>query len=171
MYQRGEEMIDEELVAEVQGTFQSILYVLGETFSRELLRAEVAYRRVKPLKVESVILPVGITGCCVALKDSDMIFVRTGLDPLRTLTTELHECAHLLLNHVPACTVTYAEFLQSPDLQYVVYRDRSTAYNTAREKVAEMLGRLITKRVTEHEDMKRQNSVPPVVLDLWGDRV
>ena len=163
--------MEEQLIADVQRTFRSILLALGETFSRELLLAEVAYRRVKPLKIEQVAFPVGTTGCCIALKDVDVIFVRMGLEPLRALVTELHECAHLLLDHVPVWPVTYAELLHCPDLQYVVYRDRATVYKTARETGAEALGRLITKRVIDYEVEKRQRSIPSVVLDLWEDRV
>ena len=72
---------------------------------------------------------------------------------------------------VPVSSCTYAEFLHCPDLQYAVYRDRVTAYKTAQETCAEMLGRLITKRVMDHEDEKRKRAMPLVRLDLWEDSV
>src|SRR5919202_5046705 len=170
MDEREEQILEEELAGEVQRLFESLVQELGETFSRELLRAEVGYRRVRPQRtIEDAALPVGTTGCCVAFKDLGVIFVRKGLEPRRSLATELHECAHLLLNHVPVCALTYEEFLHFPDLQYAVYRNRVTTYKTAQETSAEMLGRLITKRVMDHEDEKRKRATPLVILDLWED--
>ena len=162
-------MLDEQVAGEVRRLFESLVQELGETFSRQLLRAEVMYRRVKLLKtIEDVAFPVGTTGCAVALKDVDLIFVRTGLEPLRRLFTEIHEGAHLLFGHVQSCPLTLAEFLRYPDLQYAIYRHRAAAYDRPREKAAETLATLLVERVMEYEDQKRENSIPPHILDLYG---
>lgn len=158
----------EQVTAQVHAMFLSLLEELGETFSHQQFLAEVAYWRVKPLKIREVDFPPGITGGCLALKDIDLIAVRAGLEPLRLLFSELHECAHLLFGHVPACSITYQEFLRNPDLQAAVYRELSTAYDTPGEAAVELLATLLVERILRHDEEKRDQSTPPHMIDLFG---
>ena len=169
MDEQDAERMPEQLAREVQRLFDSVVQELGETFSRELLRAEIGYRRLKPIRtIDNVAFPVGTTGCAVALKDVDLILLRAGLEPLRHLFTEFHEGAHLLFGHVPSCPLTLAEFRRCPDLQGAIYRHRATAYDRPREKAAETMATLLVERIVEYEEQKRENSTPPHILDLYG---
>src|SRR5689334_10906254 len=96
---------------EVAQLYAAIIEELSESFSWHLLLAHVAYMRNKPIRIEELALPIGVTGACFAFRDRDVIIVRKGLDPLRSLATRLHECAHLALGHVVRLPLTYAEFL------------------------------------------------------------
>ncbi len=161
-------MADKQVTGVVHDMFQSILAELGETFSQKQLEAEVAYRRVRPLRIKYVALPPGTTGGCLALKDVDLIVIRTRLEPLRMLFTELHECAHLLFGHAPVYDQTYQEFLEHPDLQVVVNCQRTTAYDNPLEGTVELLATLCLERIMRHEEQKRENSAPRHLWDLYG---
>ena len=122
--------------------------------------------RNKPVQLEELSLPIGVTGVCFAFRDMDVVIVCKGLDPLRSLATRLHECVHLVLGHVVRLPLTYAEFLQSPDLKGAVYRDRTTAYDAPHEADAETLGTLLLACV-ERRAQERRGVVVEAVIDLW----
>ncbi len=138
---------------DVSRTFGLIVAHLGERFSFQELADFIAACRVKELRIEEVQLPVAVSGLCVALQDVDLICTRAGLDPVLSLATKLHECAHLLLRHVPqrsfgSETRTYREFLQQPDLWLALHRDHTSTYDAPHEHAAELLATLLFERMT-----------------------
>lgn len=155
-----------EVSPDVAQIYSAIIEELGEAFSWHLFLAHVAYMRNKPVRIEELSLPIGVTGVCFAFRDTDVVVVRKGLDPLRSLATRLHECAHLVLGHVVRLPLTYAEFLQNPDLKGAVYRDRTTAYDAPHEADAETLGTLLLACVERRAQEQRGVAVE-AVIDLW----
>lgn len=77
---------------------------------------QVTAQRGKPIYIaDDARMPLGVTGACIALADCDLIYLRKTLDPIRKCFVLLHECAHLLLDHLPLqCwgkeTPTYTQF-------------------------------------------------------------
>jgi hypothetical protein len=143
------------ILPDVTRVYAEIIEDLGTAFSWNMLLAQVTYKRNKPIHLEEVPLPVGVTGACFAFQDIDVIVVRKGLDPLRSLATRLHECAHLLLGHVRRLPVTYAEFLRNPDAKDALYRDRTTAYDLPHEADAETLATLLLECIERREQERR----------------
>jgi hypothetical protein len=140
---------------DVAQVYAEIIAELGAAFSWSLLLAQVAYKRNKPIHLEDVPLPVGVTGACFAFQDVDVIVTRKGLDPLRALVTRLHECSHLLLGHVVVIPQTYAEFLRNPDAEQHLYRDRTTSYALPHEADAETLATLLLACIERREQERR----------------
>lgn len=159
--------MDYEVSQNVAQIYGAIIEELGETFSWNLLLAHVAYMRNRPIQITEIALPVGVTGSCFAFQDTDVVVVRNGLDPLRSLAARLHECAHLVLGHVIRLPLTYAEFLQNPDLKGAMYRDRTTAYDAPHEADAETLGTLLLACINRHTQAQQQ-LVVQAVKDCWS---
>jgi hypothetical protein len=92
----------------------------------------------------------------LALRDTDVVFVRSHLDEARWLLVRLHECSHFLLQHVPQASTgighhSFAEFLTAPDLEFTLLRSL-TAHPTSvndqeREDAAELLATLLGPHV------------------------
>ncbi len=161
-------MLEDQPSQDVQHVLSIIVQHLGETFSFEQLAWFTTCCRGKPLKIEEQPMPVGITGCCFALRDADVVFVRIGLDPIRSLAVRLHECSHFLLRHVPRFSVgtitpTYAEFHDHFDLRLATCR---SVYDKPSETSAEMLATLLIARVMKYE---QEHATPLSVVYLYGD--
>jgi hypothetical protein len=80
------------------------------------------YRNGKPLKVERIQLPIGVSGSSRSLLDTDLVCIDTEVDDLHYPMVLLHELAHFLLNHVKETPQTYVEFLRQPLEEGVMYR-------------------------------------------------
>lgn len=152
---------------EVAQIYAAIIEELGESFSWHLFLAQVAYMRNKPVQIEELPLPIGVTGACFSFRDTDVIVVRKGLDSLRSLVTQLHECAHLVLGHVMTLPLAYTDVLHDPDMPGALYRDRTTAYDTPHEAAAETLGTLLLACVERHTQSQQQ-LVVQAVKDCWS---
>lgn len=151
---------------EVAQIYATIIEELGESFSWHLFLAQVAYMRNKPVHIEELSLPIGVTGACFAFRDMDVVVVRKGLDPLRSLATRLHECAHLVLGHVVTLPFAYADVLHDPDIPGALYRDRTTAYDTPHEAAAETLATLLLTSI-ERNVQERRTMPMQAAKDLW----
>jgi len=144
---------------------------LGETFSLDRLLWFIKHCRGKPIRVEQRPLPAGIPGCCLALRDTDVVFVRSQLDEARWLFVRLHECSHFLLQHIPKASKgvghhTFAEFLTAPDLEFALFRSLTRRHISAedqeREDAAELLAALLLPHV--HVDQ----SLSQAAIDTYG---
>lgn len=159
--------MDYDVSQEVAQIYAAIIEELGETFSWHLLVAHVAYMRNRPVQMTEIVLPIGVTGACFAFQDSDVVIARKGLDPLRSLTTRLHECAHLLLGHVARQPSTYADFLQNLNMDGARYRDRISVYDAPHEAAAETLATLLLACIDRHTQAQQQ-VVVQAVKDCWS---
>lgn len=156
----------DELSTEVQRAYQSITRELGEAFSLQTLVREISFWRGKPLRVEQTLMPVNISGYCIALQDLDLIRTRAGLDPVLNEAACLHECAHLLLSHLPQLsagsqTPTYTAFCQDGEGTQMLYRAHATIYDDPREHDAEVLATLLMLCLE-----RDKRSLPPVAREL-----
>jgi hypothetical protein len=127
---------------------------------------EISFWRGKPLRVEQMPMPVNISGYCIALQDLDLIRTREGLDPVLNEAACLHECAHLLLSHLPkfsagAETPTYAVFCQDSEGVQMLYRAHATIYDDPREHDAEVLATLLMMCLE-----RDKRSLPPVAREM-----
>jgi hypothetical protein len=152
---------------DVARIYGAIIEELGDAFSWHLLLAHIAYMRNRPIQIKELPLPVGVTGACFAFQDTDVVVERKGLDPLRSLTTRLHEWAHLLLGHVVRQPATYADFLHTSNMDSAVYRDRITVYDIPHEAAAETLATLLLACI-ERNEQQRQQMVVQTVKDFWS---
>jgi len=153
---------------EVHRIFGLTQGILSDTFSFNALADFTALCRKKPLRIEEEVLPVAITGYCVALHDVDLICTRQGLDTILMVTARLHEIAHLLLGHIPALsmgdtTPSYETFMHHRDLRSAFYRTHVSAYETPSEYAAETLATLLLKCI-----FREQNSMPQLARDLYS---
>ena len=144
--------------AEVERTLDLVVDHLGAAFSFDHLTLFTATCRNKVLKFEQDLMPVGITGCCIALADTDLIVTRRSLDKILTQTVKLHEIGHLLLQHVPIlamgqATPSYALFKQRrPELKVgVIYRSHISAYRVAQEFAAETFATALLECILRYE--------------------
>lgn len=144
---------------------------LGDAFSLARLLWFIERLRAKPVRLEERPLPVGIPGCCLALRDTDVVFVRANLDGTRWLLVRLHECSHFLLQHVPRYskkigTYTFEEFLTAPDLECALLRSLTArpmaVEDQEREDAAELLAELLAPHV--HTD----ESLSQAAIDVYG---
>ena len=139
-----------QLPLNIQAVLSTTVQFLGETFTLDDLVLHIAGRRGKPLHILEHPLDAATTGCCLALVDADIIFIRAGLSPSRYLNTSLHECAHFLLHHIPPVTAgaeqwTFETFLEDVSFQYV--RRRTSMYDKPSEDAAESLATLLTLHI------------------------
>lgn len=157
-----------EVTHEVQRVFDLLRGVLTDTFSFESLANFTSLYRERPLRIEEEILPVGISGYCIALHDVDLICTRRGLDTILVTTARLHEIAHLLLGHIPTrslgeATPSYTAFAVQRDLRTALYRTHVSAYETPAERAAETLATHLLKCI-----LREQASLPPLARELYG---
>jgi len=164
-------MQDHDVLQQVHHAFWLITQELGTSFSRDKLFWLIERSRGKPLKLEQRALPVGYLGCCFALRDVDVVCVRVGLAPERSLFVELHEASHFLLRHVPRLSVgpatpSYDEYRAYADpfiRNKALYR---SVYDKPQERAAELLGRTLAKAVRNYE---RAQTLPLAVVYLYGE--
>jgi len=143
-------------LADVYQVVHLVIQDLGDTFSLERLLWFIRICRGKPIRVEERPLPAGTPGCCLALCDTDVVFVRANLDGTRWLLVRLHECSHFLLQHVPQTSkgigqYTFEEFLTTPDLEFAMLRSLTvrpaSVEDQEREDAAELLATLLAPHV------------------------
>ncbi len=149
-------MQKQQALAVVYQVVHLVTQDLGDTFSLDRLLWYIRCCRGKPIRLEERGLPVGTPGCCLALRDTDVVFVRSNLDDARWLLVRLHECSHFLLQHVPQTSkgigqYTFEEFLTTPDLEFALLRSLAkrpeSAEDQAREDAAELLAALLLPHV------------------------
>lgn len=149
-------------LVQVHQVVRLVTQELGDVFSLDRLLWFIAHCRGKPVRLEERPLPVGIPGCCLALHDTDVVFVRSNLDGARWLLVRLHECSHFLLQHVPQASkgvghYTFAEFFTAPDLEFATLRSLTTRPTSAedqeREDAAELLAVLLGPHVHIDESL------------------
>ena len=158
-------MSTHQLPVNIQTVLATVVQFLGETFTLDDLVLHIAGRRGKPLHILEHPLEVATTGCCLALVDADVIFIRSGLSPSRYLNTYLHECAHYLLRHIPRVTEgaehwTFATFLADVNFQFVLRR--TSIYDKPYEDAAESLATLLSVHIAD-DDM----SMPVFARNLF----
>ncbi len=148
-------MHNHRLLAHVHQVVHLVTQDLGDAFSLARLLWFIERMRAKLVRLEERPLPVGTPGC-FALRDTDVIFVRSQLDDARWLLVRLHECSHFLLQHVPQQSnrighYTFEEFLTTPDLEFTLLRSLATRPTSAedqeREDAAELLATLLAPHV------------------------
>lgn len=157
----------EKLSADIQRVYGTVTHELGETFSLKTLIREISFWRGKLLRVEQAVMPVNITGYCIALQDLDLIRTRAGLDTLLTEAACLHECAHILLSHLPRFsagpeTPTYEAFCKNSQGIQMFYRSHTTVYDDPRENDAEVLATLLMLCVE-----RERRSIPNVAREMY----
>jgi len=159
--------VQPEVIDEVRRVFDLLRGVLSDTFSFDALANFTALYRKKPLRIEEAVLPVAITGYCIALRDVDLICTRQGLDAILVVTVRLHEIAHLLLGHIPfrsdATTLSYATFVPHRDLSSSQYRVQTFAYDLPAECAAETLATLLLKCI-----FREQATLPSLARKVYG---
>lgn len=152
----------------VQHTFKLVVSVLGSNFPLAALVNLVELHRGKPLRIEEDVMPVGMTGYCIALHDVDLVCTRSHLDEVLKRSAQLHEIAHLLLGHLPQLsygetTPSYETFLKRRDLRQAVFRTHINAYLAPEEWSAETLGTLLLECI-----MREELSIPHIARSLHG---
>jgi hypothetical protein len=154
----------------VQPVFELITHRLGEHFAFHDLTQLIEAGRAKPLRIEERPLYLaGTTGYCFPLQDVDVIVVRAGLDPPRSLMVRLHECSHFLLRHIPrSSTISYREYCDRPELLLKVYRIQRAMYDEPKEQAAETLGTLLAERILQHDAQQHEKSTPALIVELFG---
>lgn len=156
-----------EVIDEVRRVFDVLRGVLSDTFSFDALANFTALYRKKTLRMEEAVLPVAITGYCIALQDVDLICTRQGLDAIHVVAVRLHEMAHLLLGHIPfhsdTATPSYATFVPHQNLSSTRYRVQVFAYDLPAECAAETLATLLLKCI-----FREQATLPPLARKVYG---
>lgn len=159
--------MDSDISPLVQRTFAALAAALDDTFSLKLLQELIQLTRGKSLRWVEAALPVAVSGCCLALRDVDLICLRAGLDSYLKQMTSLHELAHLLLGHVPLYadgegtrtsqdiheTTSNRSLPDAPtmlDLRSLVL---VTGYEAEQEYDAEMLATLLYERIEQQQAM------------------
>lgn len=165
------------LSASVAQAWAMLARHLGSRFTLAELLDLISASRGKPIEVVELALPIGTDGGVLPLRDCDIIATRTGQDHILTLGSQLHECAHVVLGHVPLyvngtpdATPTWATIhtaLGELDATYlrslVVQRSHTTAYDVPEEADAEALASLLMDALD-----RSQQAVPLTVQALYG---
>jgi hypothetical protein len=164
-------MQDHDVLQQVHHAFWLITQELGTSFSRDKLFWLIERSRGKPLKFEQCDLPAGYLGYCFALRDADVVCVRAGLAPERSLLVELHEASHFLLRHVPRlslgpATPSYDEYRKHADSFLRTEALYRSVYDRPQERAAELLGRALAKAVRKYE---QAHTLPLPVAYLYGE--
>ena len=150
---------------------------LGSRFTLADLLELISASRGKPIKVVQLPFPVGTDGAVLPLQDCDIIATRIGQDHILTFGTQLHECAHLILGHVPLyvngtrdATPTWTTINDGLDGLNVAYLERlmvqrspATAYDVPEEADAELLASLLLEAFE-----RSQHAIPVTVQALYG---
>jgi hypothetical protein len=157
-----------QLPETVQRTYDVIVRELGTAFSFQALIREISLRRGKRLVIDQAPMPVSMTGYCIGLQDVDLITTREGLDSFLAEMVRLHECAHLLLSHIPKLsagpeTPTYAEFCERRNSQNAIFRAHTNIYDDPDERDAETLATMLYVAISEYK-----KSLPSGARDLHG---
>ncbi len=164
-------MATDRTLADVHQVVHLVTKELGDAFSLDRLLWLIRSCRGKPIRLEERQLPVGIPGCCVALRDTDVVFVRDTLDESRWLLVRLHECSHFLLQHVPHESnkighYTFEESLTTPDLECALLRSLTarpiSPEDQEREDAAELLAVLLAPHV------QPDGSLSQAAIDVYG---
>lgn len=118
-------------------------------FDAEILRAAVAARRGRPLRLLPKTVPAGPCGIWVAFDDIDVVYYEAGTSALHQNHIVAHELGHLLCRHE-------ASGLDSPDLLATLFPNLSpalvasvmgrTTYSTVEEQEAELIATLLLER-------------------------
>ena len=140
-------------IAKVVGEIERLI---GNSFPLEILIERVAQWRGKPIKVESDLMPLGMTGYIVPLKDCDLICYKQNLDLVRRNSVVLHEIAHLLLGHIPSnldvsTFPTYRQFRRARDHKYIYCRRMTGQDDAEKEKYTELLSSILLEYIVRGE--------------------
>jgi len=160
--------VQPDVTHEAYRVFDLTRAVLSDTFSFDALADFASLCRKKPLRIEDEVLPVAITGYCIALRDVDLICTRRGLDAILMGAARLHEIAHLLLGHIPSlsmgdATPSYEEFVHHRNMDPAFYRAHISAYELPSEYAAETLATLLLKCT-----FREQHSMPRLVREFYS---
>lgn len=141
-------------------TFFSITQALSFSFSFDELKELTAAWRQKELRVEDDVMPAGMTGYSIALRDCDLACARWDLNPRQKRGAHLHEIGHFLQKHLPnmsdgPTTRPYNEFILRRDLTNALRRERfyDTLYNDLREQGTELLAILCYQCIDRYENL------------------
>lgn len=155
-------MEDARLDAEqdARHVFELVTSMLGQAFTLEQLFTFISATRARPLRFMEHTFRPGVSGCCLAFEDSDVIVVRPDLSELRDLVTRLHECAHYLLKHIKPLSMPFDEAQVILNLEKALYR-----YDMTREQddAAELLAALLMECVLRHDA-----TIPEQVRRVYG---
>jgi hypothetical protein len=157
-----------QLSQSVLATYATIQAELGSSFSLDTLCRYVEQRRQKPLVFHEETLTARIYGACIPLADVDLVLTRVGLDSVLQLATQLHELAHLLLNHMVLLTVDEgtASYLEYRTGNVVADRLMRQFDRTApHEHDAEMLAMFLHRCIVAHDQ-----DAPSYAQQLYGHR-
>jgi hypothetical protein len=123
---------------------------LPAPFSARAFSHSLAARRGRPIRLQPLESPAGLTGAWVATTTADYIFYEEATSPLHQRHIILHELSHLLCGHdaVPVLETEFSQLLL-PDLQADMVERvlRRAAYSNEEEQEAELLASLILERV------------------------
>jgi len=112
----------------------------------------LAAGRNRPILLQPITTPTGLSGLCLALPAADLILYEQQTSPLHQQQIILHEVCHLLCGHRLA-QAGPAELPQAPFLhlsQETVQRLlRRAGYSAKDEQEAELLASLILERAAE----------------------
>jgi hypothetical protein len=152
----------------VLAAYATIQAELGSSFSLDALCRYVERQRMKPLVIHEDTMSSRIYGACIPLADADLVLIRVGLDRFLRLATQLHELAHLLLNHMALLafdeeTVSYQQYRAgNVAVQGLM---RQTIHAAPYELDAEMLSMLLHRCIAAHDQ-----DAPSYAQQLYGHR-
>jgi hypothetical protein len=142
----------------------------GPTTLKKVLRL-TAYTRGKPVRCDRYPLIAGITAFCVALVDCDLIRVCSDADTPLYETCLLHECVHLLANHLPSVSLpmTYQQFqeLSAVELAGVYHRHRALCRGDGFTHPHEFLAEKIAALLVDYLAGVRE-SIPWAARRVYG---
>lgn len=135
-----------------------------DAFSFEDLRRFTEVERCKSLHFEKETLPLSLLGFVKAFPDRDLIVIRAGMEETLAQVATLHEIAHLLLNHPPAPTQTYEEWVQG-GRKHEESDSKRTHNNEdiCRENDAEALATLLRRCI-----LRKKAALPEGAKDIYG---
>lgn len=175
----GREMIvlPEHVGAGVRQPFLTLIAELGRaTFSLAEIVAYVERWRRKPMRIEKDMMPVGMTGYGVGLRDCDFICVHPGLTSMQDLNVTLHELCHFIRGDIAVLaagekTPDYQQFVcQRARHELITSRQFSKEHNRffkmyedPCERDTEILARMCLQCILRHDSV-----VPDVAITVFG---
>jgi hypothetical protein len=163
-------ILPDELSESVQDALRRLFDEIGELFSMDQLIGYLVRWRGKELRIEEDIMPPGITGYSVALRDCDLIATRRGLTKTQRQVTQFHEIGHFVKGDMPLLsrgeqTTVYRKFITQRDRHaFVTSRNRFfDSYDDHLEYDAECLARIFMQITNLHAKQSNQ-----ILSDVLG---
>ena len=135
----------------------------------------VARHRGRPVELEPLPPEVDtgqVFGLCLPYPDRDVILFRTGAGAKHELHSTLHECGHLLLDHVapaeqPAGSNRLAQLLPALDPELIAGALRRSSYEDAQEMEAETFA-MVLRATIDTQQRRRGDAVLTRFDDALG---